>query len=293
MDKQIKLFLKFLQNDKKLSNNTLQSYRRDIMQFRDFVMKNNINFAKAKEEDIKDYLKELQQEGKKTSTASRSLASIRSFYQFLLRTKKAKNDPTVSIQSPKIEKRVPCVLTSDEVELLLDQPKDVDLKGTRDKAMLEFAYATGMKVTEIIDLDIDDINFNEDTVTCSNGKKSRTIPLGALAEKALREYIDKARPILIKDENNKALFVNVNGSRLTRQGFWKIVKYYKEQAHIEKDITPHVLRHSFATHLLQNGADLKAIQTMLGHSDISSTQIYMQFQDAGIKDVYKKAHPRA
>lgn len=159
--------------------------------------------------------------------------------------------------------------------------------------MLEFAYATGMKVTEIIDLDIDDVNFEEDTVTCSNGKKTRTIPLGALAEKALKEYVDKARPILIKDENNKALFVNVNGSRLTRQGFWKIVKYYKEQAHIEKDITPHVLRHSFATHLLQNGADLKSIQAMLGHSDISSTQVYAQFQDPGIKNIYKKAHPRA
>ena len=293
MDKQIKLFLEFLQNDKKLSNNTLQSYRRDILQFRDYVNENNINYAKAKEEDIKDYLKELQKEGKKTSTASRSLASIRSFYQFLLRTKKAKGDPTVSIQSPKIEKRTPSVLTSEEVELLLDQPKDVDLKGTRDKAMLEFAYATGMKVTEIIDLNIDDVNFEEDTVTCSNGKKTRTIPLGTLAEKALREYVEQARPILIKNEDNKALFVNVNGSRLTRQGFWKIVKYYKEQAHIEKDITPHVLRHSFATHLLQNGADLKSIQTMLGHSDISSTQVYAQFQDPGIKDIYKKAHPRA
>ena len=293
MDKQIKLFLEFLQNDKKLSDNTLQSYRRDIMQFRDYVNDNNINYAKAKEEDIKDYLKELQKEGKKTSTASRSLASIRSFYQFLLRTKKAKNDPTTAIQSPKIEKKAPSVLSSEEVELLLDQPKDVDLKGTRDKAMLEFAYATGMKVTEIIDLNIDDVNFNEDTVTCSNGKKSRIIPLGALAESALKEYVEKARPILIKDEGNKALFVNVNGSRLTRQGFWKIVKYYKEQAHIEKDITPHVLRHSFATHLLQNGADLKSIQTMLGHSDISSTQVYAQFQDSGIKDIYKKAHPRA
>ena len=293
MDKQIKLFLEFLQNDKKLSNNTLQSYKRDILQFRDYVNENNINYAKAKEEDIKDYLKELQKEGKKTSTASRSLASIRSFYQFLLRTKKAKGDPTVSIQSPKIEKRTPSVLTSEEVELLLDQPKDVDLKGTRDKAMLEFAYATGMKVTEIIDLNIDDVNFEEDTVTCSNGKKTRTIPLGTLAEKALREYVEQARPILIKNEDNKALFVNVNGSRLTRQGFWKIVKYYKEQAHIEKDITPHVLRHSFATHLLQNGADLKSIQAMLGHSDISSTQVYAQFQDPGIKDIYKKAHPRA
>ena len=293
MDKQIKLFLEFLQNDKKLSDNTLQSYKRDIMQFRDYVNDNNINYAKAKEEDIKDYLKELQKEGKKTSTASRSLASIRSFYQFLLRTKKAKNDPTTAIQSPKIEKKAPSVLSSEEVELLLDQPKDVDLKGTRDKAMLEFAYATGMKVTEIIDLNIDDVNFNEDTVTCSNGKKSRIIPLGALAESALKEYVEKARPILIKDEGNKALFVNVNGSRLTRQGFWKIIKYYKEQAHIEKDITPHVLRHSFATHLLQNGADLKSIQTMLGHSDISSTQVYAQFQDSGIKDIYKKAHPRA
>ena len=293
MDKQIKLFLEFLQNDKKLSENTLQSYRRDIMQFRDYINENDINYAKAKEDDIKDYLRELQKEGKKTSTASRSLASIRSFYQFLLRNKKAKADPTVSIQSPKIEKRIPSVLTSEEVELLLDQPKDVDLKGTRDKAMLEFAYATGMKVTEIIDLDIDDINFNEDTVACSNGKKTRTIPLGTLAEKALKEYVDKARPILIKDESNKALFVNVNGSRLTRQGFWKIVKYYKEQAHIEKDITPHILRHSFATHLLQNGADLKSIQTMLGHSDILSTQVYMQFQDESLKNIYKKAHPRA
>ena len=293
MDKQIKLFLEFLQNDKKLSNNTLQSYKRDIMQFRDYVNQNNINFAKAKEENIKGYLKELQKEGKKTSTASRSLASIRSFYQFLLRTKKAKNDPTTAIQSPKIEKRIPSVLSSEEVELLLDQPKDIDLKGTRDKAMLEFAYATGMKVTEIIDLNIEDVNFKEDTVTCSNGKKTRIIPLGALAESALKEYVEKARPILIKEENNKALFVNVNGSRLTRQGFWKIVKYYKEQAHIEKDITPHVLRHSFATHLLQNGADLKSIQAMLGHSDISSTQVYAQFQDSGIKDIYKKAHPRA
>lgn len=293
MDKQIKLFLEFLQNDKKLSDNTLQSYRRDILQFEKFLDANDINFSKATEENIEDYLKELQKEGKKTSTASRSLATIRSFYQYLLKTKKVKEDPTVSIQSPKIEKRVPSVLTSEEVELLLDQPKDVDLKGTRDKAMLEFAYATGMKVTEIIDLNIDDVNFDENTVLCSNGKKARIIPLGTLAEKALKEYVEDARPIMVKDETNKALFVNVNGDRLTRQGFWKIVKYYKEQAHIEKDITPHVLRHSFATHLLQNGADLKSIQAMLGHSDISSTQIYAQFQTPELKNIYKKAHPRA
>ena len=199
----------------------------------------------------------------------------------------------MTIESPKINKRVPNILTSKEVELLLDQPKDVDLKGTRDKAMLEFAYATGMRVTEMISLDIDDVKIDEGYVVCRGRNKARNIPLGSMSLKALKEYIEDARPYLIRDENEEALFVNVNGTRLTRQGFWKIVKYYKEQAHIEKDITPHVLRHSFATHLLQNGADLKAIQTMLGHSDISSTQVYMQFQDPGIKNEYKKAHPRA
>ncbi|MCI9087112.1 MAG: site-specific tyrosine recombinase XerD [Clostridia bacterium] len=293
MEKQIKLFLEFLQNEKKLSNNTLQSYERDILQYQEYVEKNKINYAKVKQEDIKEYLEHLAEIGKKTSTISRNLASIRSFYQFLIRIKKAKHDPTESIQSPKIEKRVPSVLTSQEVELLLEQPKDVDLKGTRDKAMLEFAYATGMRVTEIISLDIEDVNLEDGFVVCKSGAKQRNIPLGSMSLRALKEYVEEARPVLIKDENDKALFVNINGGRLTRQGFWKIIKYYKEQAHITKDITPHVLRHSFATHLLQNGADLKAIQTMLGHSDISSTQVYMQFQDPGLKDVYQKAHPRA
>ena len=293
MEKQVKLFLEFLQNDKKVSDNTLQSYRRDIVYFTKYVEEGNMNYAKLNEEDIKDYLQHLQEVGKKSSTVSRHLASIRSFYQFLVKNKKVKVDPTNNIQSPKVEKRVPSVLTAQEVELLLDQPKDIDLKGTRDKAMLEFAYATGMRVTEIISLDIDDVKLEEGYVVCHSGSKQRNIPLGTLALKALKEYIEEARPVLIHDETVKALFVNVNGQRLTRQGFWKIVKYYKEQAHITKDITPHVLRHSFATHLLQNGADLKAIQNMLGHSDISSTQVYMQFQDSGLKNVYKKAHPRA
>lgn len=293
MDKQIKLFLEFLQKDKKLSDNTLQSYKRDITQYHDYLSKNKMNYAKVTNEDIKNYLSELKDEGKKTSTISRNLATIRSFYQYLVRIGKIKEDPTENIQSPKIEKRVPSVLSTEEVELLLDQPKDIDLKGTRDKAMLEFAYATGMKVTEIIDLNIDDVDFNNSTVTCHSGKKERTIPLGSLAEKALKEYTEQARPILIKNEKNKSLFVNMNGSRLTRQGFWKIVKYYKEKAHINKEITPHVLRHSFAAHLLQNGADLKSIQAMLGHSDISSTQVYAQFETNELQDIYKKAHPRA
>ncbi len=293
MEKQIESFLEFIQNDKKLSDNTLQSYRRDIMQYEKYVEENNINYTKVKQKDIKDYLNYLHDMNKKSSTISRNLASIRLFYQYSLKNKKVKNDPTEGIQSPKIEKRVPSILTSQEVSLLLDQPKSVDLKGIRDKAMLEFAYATGMRVTEIISLNVEDVNLVNGYVTCKNGNKQRNIPLGSLSLKALKEYMESSRPILIKSDDEKALFVNVNGKRLTRQGFWKIVKFYKEQAHITKDITPHVLRHSFATHLLQNGADLKAIQTMLGHSDISSTQVYMQFQDESLKNVYKYAHPRA
>ncbi len=293
MERQLKQFFEFLENEKKLSDNTLQSYKRDLKQFRKFLESYSLHYNKVSEDDINLYIKELQESGRKASSISRAIASIRSFYQYVLKRKKVKQDPTANVKSPKIEKRVPNVLTAKEVELLLEQPKDVDLKGTRDKAMLEFAYATGMRVTEIISLNIEDVNLEEGYVTCKNGNKQRTIPLGAMSLNALKEYIEDARDVLIKDENEKALFVNVNGGRLTRQGFWKIIKYYKEQAHITKEITPHVLRHSFATHLLQNGADIKAIQTMLGHSDISSTQIYMQFQDGGLKDVYKKAHPRA
>ena len=293
MEKQLKLFFEFLENDKKLSDNTLQSYKRDIKQFKEYLNQKGKDYSNITKEDMKEYIEHLQSIGKKASTISRCIASIRSFYQYELKNKKVEQDPTDQIQSPKIEKRVPSVLTSKEVALLLEQPKDVDLKGIRDKAMLEFAYATGMRVTEIISLNLEDVNIEEGYVTCKNGSKQRNIPLGTMSLKALKEYIENARGILIKDESEKSLFVNINGKRLTRQGFWKIVKYYKEQAHITKDITPHVLRHSFATHLLQNGADLKAIQTMLGHSDISSTQVYMQFQDSGLKNVYKKAHPRA
>lgn len=293
MEKQLKLFFEFLENDKKLSDNTLQSYKRDIKQFKEYLNQKGKDYSNITKEDMKEYIEHLQSIGKKASTISRCIASIRSFYQYELKNKKVEQDPTDQIQSPKIEKRVPSVLTSKEVALLLEQPKDVDLKGIRDKAMLEFAYATGMRVTEIISLNLEDVNIEEGYVTCKNGSKQRNIPLGTMSLKALKEYIENARGILIKDESEKSLFVNINGKRLTRQGFWKIVKFYKEQAHIDKDITPHVLRHSFATHLLQNGADLKAIQVMLGHSDISSTQVYMQFQDEGLKNIYKKAHPRA
>ena len=293
MEKQLKLFFKFLENDKKVSNNTLLSYKRDLKQFEEYIDENGIKYNKVKCENIKEYIEYLNTEGKKSSTISRTIASIRAFYQYEVKNKRVSIDPTENIQSPKIEKRKPCILTSKEVEILLDQPKEVDLKGIRDKAMLEFAYASGMRVSEIISLNIEDLNFEEGTVVCKNGNKTRMIPLGKMCLNALKEYVDNARNILVKSEKETSLFVNLNGKRLTRQGFWKIIKYYQEQANITKDITPHTLRHSFATHLLQNGADLKSIQMMLGHSDISSTQVYMQFQNGGLNDVYKKAHPRA
>lgn len=293
MEKQLKQFFKFLETDKKASNNTLQSYKRDLKQFEQYLTENEIKYNKVSQKDVKDYLNYLTEQSKKPSTISRTIASIRAFYQYEVKNKKNIEDPTENIQSPKIEKRTPCILTSEEVELLLEQPKDIDLKGTRDKAMLEFAYATGMRVTEIISLNIEDVNLEEGTVICNSRNKKRIIPLGKMSLDALKEYVQEARNILVKTDKEKSLFVNLNGRRLTRQGFWKIIKYYQEQANITKDITPHTLRHSFATHLLQNGADLKSIQVMLGHSDISSTQVYMQFQNGGLNDVYKKAHPRA
>ncbi len=293
MEKQLKQFYKFLEVDKKVSNNTLQSYKRDLKQFLEYINEKDIKYNKMTEEQVKEYLDYLAEEGKKPSTISRTIASIRAFYQYEVKNKKTMQNPTENIQSPKIEKRKPCILTSEEVELLLEQPKDIDLKGTRDKAMLEFAYATGMRVTEIISLNVEDVDLKEGKVRCKNAIRTRTIPLGKLSLDALKEYMEDARNILVKTEEETALFVNLNGKRLTRQGFWKIIKYYQEQANITKDITPHTLRHSFATHLLQNGADLKSIQMMLGHSDISSTQVYMQFQNDGLNDVYKKTHPRA
>ena len=216
MEKQLKQFFEFLENEKKLSNNTLQSYKRDIRQFREYLESRKINYNKASEKTMNEYIEHLQKEGKKASTISRCIASIRSFYQYELKNKKVKKDPTEKIQSPKIEKKAPSTLTFKEVSLLLEQPKGVDLKGIRDKAMLEFAYATGMRVTEIISLNIQDVNLEDGFVICRSGKKERHIPLGKMSLKALSDYIEKSRNILIKDENVEALFVNINGKRLTR-----------------------------------------------------------------------------
>ena len=289
MEKVMTEYLNFLKNTKKSSDNTIQAYKRDLNFFFEYLKKNNLEYLNVEYDDIQKYIEELNNEGRKAASISRRLATLRSFYGYLLKKKLIKAIPTNKVNTPKVEKKAPMILTADEVEILLSQPKSDDLKGIRDKAMLEFAYATGMKVSEIINLDLKDVNLVDSYVVCNEGYSKRVVPLGRISKEALVEYLDNSRPYLLKTEDEKPLFVNVMGNRLTRQGFWKIIKQYQEQAHIEKEITPHVLRHSFATHLLQNGADMRAVQTMLGHTDIASPQVYMKLID----DQDKENHPRA
>jgi len=294
MEDLIKRFIDFLEKDKRLSLNTLQSYKRDLEQYVSYLKEINLqNITNTNKTTIIAYLLNLQKKGRATSTISRNLASIRSFYQYATKCKLVDNDPTVELESPRVEKKLPQILSTQEVELLLEQPKCDDLKGFRDKAMLELLYATGIRVSELISLDISDVNSEMGFIKCNKGSRERIIPIGSMAINALQEYITKSRGHLLQDANDNTLFVNINGKRLTRQGFWKIIKQYKNQAKINKEITPHTLRHSFAAHLLENGADLRSIQEMLGHSDISSTQIYAQIAKNKIKEIYKKTHPRA
>lgn len=294
MEALVQKFVSFLDNDKRLSLNTLQSYKRDLDQYIEYLQELNLNcISNTNKSTIITYLMHLQKKGRATSTISRNLASIRSFYQYISKNNIIEKDPTIELESPKVEKKLPQVLSTKEVELLLEQPKCNDLKGFRDKAMLELLYATGIRVSELISLNTSDVNVEMSYIKCKKGTRERMIPIGSIAMSAIHEYMDKSRNSLILKNDEKAMFVNVSGRRLTRQGFWKIIKQYKNQAKISKDITPHTLRHSFAAHLLENGADLRSIQEMLGHSDISSTQIYTQIAKNKIKDIYKKTHPRA
>ena len=287
-------YFKYLVKTKKASENTLLSYKRDINKYIGFLEEKAIRIEKTNGANVLDYLMSMQKDGKSSATVSRSLASIRSLYRFLQNEGIITQDPTAQLHSFKNEKKLPEVLTSEEVESLLSQPDERKDKGRRDKAMLELLYATGMRVSEMIDLKMSDVDMNIGYINCSHGDKNRVVPVYALARKAVKDYIDGTRSHFIKDGSTEdSLFVNCNGSKMTRQGFWKIIKQYAVSANIAKDITPHTLRHSFATHLLENGADLKSIQEMLGHTDISSTQIYAQVVKQHLKDVYKNAHPRA
>ncbi|MBR6115289.1 MAG: site-specific tyrosine recombinase XerD [Oscillospiraceae bacterium] len=287
-------FNQYLVNVKKASSNTLSSYLRDIRQFGEYLSSHDLpGYAEADEEMLCDYIAWLRSSGKSVATVSRNIASLKCFYSFLLSQKLVDANPTGKLVPDKTTQKLPQILTSKEVELLLEQPECTDPKGYRDKAMLELLYATGIRVSELISLNITDLNLTVGVVRCFSHDKERFIPLYPAAIRALSEYTEFIRPQMIARDDEPSLFVNVNGERMSRQGFWKIIKSYQVKAHIDKDITPHTLRHSFAAHLLENGADLRSIQEMLGHADISSTQIYSQLVKKQLKDVYNKSHPRA
>ena len=284
----------YLTKVKQASANTISSYMRDIRQFSEWLRETEeADVVDASQVNIRDYLAHLEEEGRSGATVSRNLASLKNFYSYVVSTGFLEKTPVTEIKVDRGEKKLPQILTGREIELLLSQPVCVDAKGFRDKAMLETMYATGIRVTELIDLDVDDVNLKLGIIKCSGPKKSRAIPLYPEALKALSVYLTEVRPGLIADPEEKALFVNVSGVRMSRQGFWKILKHYQETAHIEKEITPHTLRHSFAVHLLENGADLGSLQELMGHSDISSTQMYTQMVNQKLKSVYEKCHPKA
>lgn len=285
----------YLTKVKQASANTVCSYMRDIRQFTEWLQESeHTDILDATQLNISDYLSHQRVEGKSGATISRTLASLKNFYAYVISTGFLEESPVSGeIHVDRGEKKLPQILTGKEVELLLAQPSGVDAKGLRDKAMLEVMYATGIRVTELIDLNVEDVNLPVGFIHCTGHSKERIIPLYPTAVKALREYMTSIRPRIVSDETQRALFVNMNGARMTRQGFWKIIKHYQAKAEISKDVTPHTLRHSFAVHLLENGADLRSIQEMLGHADISSTQIYTHVIQKQLKAVYQKAHPRA
>lgn len=290
----IQAYENYLSKVKHASDNTIASYMRDIRQFAQWLnTREGIDVLDATQLNISDYIQHQESEGRSGATLSRCLASLKNFYLYLVSSGFLEKTPVTDIRIDRGEKKLPQILTGREIELLLSQPVCVDAKGYRDKAMLEVLYATGMRVTELISLDVDDVNLDLGIIKCNGSKKSRAIPLYPMALRALSIYMREVRESMISDSTETALFVNVNGSRMSRQGFWKILKHYQDTAHIEKDITPHTLRHSFAVHLLENGADIGSLQELMGHCDISSTQMYTQMINQKLKSVYEKCHPKA
>ena len=284
----------YLSKVKQASANTIASYMRDLRQFADWLRSNEeLDVVDATQVNIGQYLSYLEHEGRSAATVSRNLASLKNFYHYVVSTGFIEATPVTDIRVDRGEKKLPQILTGQEIELLLSQPSCTDVKGYRDKAMLEVLYATGMRVTELIELDIDAFNPELGIIKCTGSRKTRSIPLYPAALQAVNDYINTARMAMLASPDEKALFVNVNGVRMTRQGFWKILKHYQQTANIEKEITPHTLRHSFAVHLLENGADLGSLQELMGHSDISSTQFYTSMVDQKLRSVYAKCHPKA
>lgn len=293
MEQEILGFISYLHEVKKTSLNTEVSYKRDLRKLSHFLESQGIvDVKKITTTNLNSYTLSLEKKGFASTTISRNIASMRAFFNYLAKFGKVSEDPTEIIKSPKIEKKEPDVLSQTDTALLLDQPGGNTPKEIRDKAMLELLYATGIRVTELISLTLDDINLHIGYIVCHDGEKERMIPFGNNTKKILLRYLNQTRDVLIKDKESQILFSNCSGKSMSRQGFWKIIKYYANKAGITSDITPHTLRHSFAAHLVENGADLRSVQAMLGHSDISTTQIYAHLGNNKIREEYMKAHPR-
>lgn len=293
MEREIINFISYLHNIKKTSNNTELSYKRDLGKMRQYLEGNGISGLNDITEEVLDsYIVYLEENHFAAATISRNIASIKAFFHYLTKEGVIEKDISIGLKAPKIEKKMPEILTPEEVIWLLEQPKGDTPKEIRDKAMLELLYATGIRVTELITLKVSDVNMQMGFIICRDGSKERVIPFGAAAKKAMTNYLEKARNVMLFDLQSDILFVNCSGQPMSRQGFWKLIKYYAKKAGIMADITPHTLRHSFAAHLVENGADLRSVQEMLGHSDISTTQVYATLTHNRIREVYSKAHPR-
>ncbi len=292
MEQEIEKYIEYLTSVKKSSSNTVQSYRRDLVKMQKYFNSDGVdNVSDVSQTVVRSYVLYMESENMSSATVSRSIASIRSFFIYLVENGKITENPTDGIKPPKVEKKIPETLTIEEVNLLLDQPSGDSPKEIRDKAMLELLYATGLRVTELISLKVSDLNLSLSYIECHDRTKSRIIPIENAAKFALSRYMTDVRPSMCAD--SEYLFTNVKGEEMSRQGFWKLIKSYAKKAGIDKDITPHMIRHSFASHMVSNGADLASLQEMLGHSDISTTQIYLKGKSSKLKEVYDKAHPRA
>lgn len=292
MEEEIRYFITYLQEVKRASRNTVMSYQSDLAKMKTFTEGQGAYSAGAVTATMLNaYVLSLERSGKAASTISRYIASMKAFFEFLVRKKQIDEDPAFHLKAPKVEKHMPGILTIQEMEHLLDQPSLENPKGYRDKAMLELLYATGMRVSELVNLKVGDLNLRFSWIVCRDGEKERMIPFGSKAGTALRQYMEKSREALVKGEQTDCLFLNCSGTPMSRQGFWKLLKSYAKKAGIEKDITPRMFRHSCAAHMASGGAGLHTIQEILGHMDLTATQIYAGFQP-DTKAEYSKSHPR-
>ena len=292
MNDEIQYFMDYLRDEKKVSRNTEMSYHSDLAKMAIYLRGQGVHsVAAVTATTLNSYILYLERSGMAASTISRYIASMKAFFEYLVRDRRMEQDPAVRLKAPKVEKRMPGILSVQEMEYLLEQPSLDSPKGYRDKAMLELLYATGMRVSELIHLHVGDVNLRFGWIICRDADRERMVPFGAKAGKALMQYLDKGRNALLKQRNTDLLFLNCSGAEMSRQGFWKVLKSYAEKAGIEKDITPRMFRHSCAAHMASNGAQLQTIQEILGHSDLAATQVYAGFLP-GARTEYSKVHPR-